>query len=429
MGEQAASTTRTDTLPPSVFTPFLTVLVVWRSATPMLMIIAFAAVLRSPGLGDRRALARLGMVAVAVLMANVALLAWLRRRDHRPGWVVHPAAMGADVAVMVGLLVANAAVLPARTFLLEARDAFNIYLLGTAALWTYLRSARAGVAILGIGALGQVAGVMVNGYPLEAVGTAKLWTRQIWGPVAVLLVWALALIVRRAVAEQREGARLREEAAREREQAAHERAENAREKGETAALIRAHDEVLPLLSAIVRACEDATDPEEGLERIRRLALQADDVIREGFERPDPVWGDVRTGVTELVRQCRQRQRESPRPARIQVFTATGEPALPDELREALLGATEQALRNAEQHARADSITVSLEVDDREVRVIVADDGVGFDPEMVRGGRFGIQGSIYGRLEEVGGRAELDTAPGQGCVWVLAVAPPESGVAR
>lgn len=415
-------------LPPGLFTPFLTVLVVWRAVTPVLVIVAFSAVLRPSGTGDRRALAWLVTMALVLLAVNAVLLAWLRVRGPQTLRIGHPIAVGADVAVMAGALVANAAVLPERTFLLEARDVFSVYLLGTAALWTYLRSPRAGAAILGVGAVAHLVGVAVNGYPVEAVATAKLWTRQLWGPVAVALVWALGVIVGRAVAEQREGARLREAAAREREEAAHQRAENARESGEKAALVRAHDEVLPLLSAIVHASEEAADPEADLERVRRLAQQADDVIREGFERQESAAGGVRAGVRELVRACRDRQRESPRPARVQMFTPAAEPILPPAMREALLGATEQALRNAEQHAQADNITVSVEVGDREVRVIVADDGVGFDPESVGGDRFGVRGSIPGRLEEVGGRAVLDTAPGQGCVWELAVRPPESGVA-
>jgi signal transduction histidine kinase len=49
-----------------------------------------------------------------------------------------------------------------------------------------------------------------------------------------------------------------------------------------------------------------------------------------------------------------------------------------------------------------------------VEVTVRDHGRGFDPEAERGGfDFGIEQSITGRMREVGGRAELWSAPGRG----------------
>lgn len=392
-------------LPSSLFTPFLTVLVGLRAVAPLVAVAEFASVVPVPGPGDRPALLWLAGVAAAVPAANLVALAWLRAQG-RIEWIWHPATVVVDVAVMVALLLANAVVLPQQTFLLEARDVFNLYVLGTAALWTYLRRPWAGVAILGLGAAAQALAVVVNGYPLAAAGALRLWVGQIWGLVAVVLVSFMSLVVRRAVAEQRQGARLKAQAERERE--------------EMAALAQAHDEVLPLLAAIVRASEEHERPEAQLERIRRLAQQADDVVREVFQRRHTAAGELLAGVGELVRECRERQREAARPTRVQVFVPDVEPGLPHDAREALLAAAEQALRNAEQHARAEVITLSVEADEHEVRLVVADDGVGFQPQAVGHDRFGVRGSIRARVESVGGRAVLDTAPQQGSVWELAV---------
>lgn len=407
-------------LPATMSRPFLTVLLVWRAVAPLPVLVVFASVVRPPGLGDRRALLWLTALAVVILVANLAALWLVQDSRSHPERVSHPAAVGVDVTIMGGALLANAVVLPAESFLLEARDAFNLYVLGTAALWTYLRSPMAGLGILAVGALVQVAGIVLNGYPLEAVGTAKPWARLIWGPTAVVLVWGLALILSRAVAEQREGAHLRAEA--------------ARERAEMAALGRAHDEVLPILSEIVRTTEQDDLHRDQLDRVRRLAQQADDVVREGFHRPGAPGGELRAGIAELVHQSRERQRAAARPARVQLFCESGEPLLPPYQRKALLAASDQALRNAEQHAQANTIQVSIEADDDQVRVVVSDDGVGFDPQAVTNDRFGIRGSIQARMDDVGGRAVLDTAPQQGCVWELVVRhgpapPPESGVAE
>lgn len=399
-------------LPPALFTPFLTVLVGLRAVAPLLAAATFASVARAPG--DRRALLWLAFAAVAVFAANLGFLAWLLARNRGTEWTKHPATIVADVAVMVGVLLGNAAVVPEQTFLLESRDVFNLYVMGTAALWVYLRRPWTGVAILAVGAVTQALGVVLNGYPLEAVGGLRLWVRQAWGPVAVVLVSFMSLVVRRAAAEQRHGAQLKAQA--------------EQERAEMAALARAHDEVLPLLAAIVRASEARERPEKQLERIRRLAQQADDVVREVFQRQPSAGGALIAGVEELVHACRERQREAARPIRVQLFVPDREPGLPADACQALLAATEQALRNAEQHARAEVVTVSVEADDDEVRVVVADDGIGFEPEAVGNDRFGVRGSIRGRLESVGGRAVLDTAPQQGCVWELAVSasPPKGG---
>lgn len=215
----------------------------------------------------------------------------------------------------------------------------------------------------------------------------------------------MTVVVTRAVAERRQGARLRAAAA-------HERAE-------AASLVRAHDEVLPLLSAIVRASESGASS-EGLERIRRLALQADDVVRERFEHPGPPPGEICAGVAAMVHACRERQREASRPVRVRLSLPDVEPRVSEAARAALLAATDQALGNAERHAGADTITVTVEADGRDVHVVVADDGAGFDPEAVGRDRFGVRGAILQRLSGAGGRATLDTAPGQGCVWELSV---------
>lgn len=402
----------TAALPPALFAPFLTVLVGLRAVSPLLVAAMFASVARSPA--DRRALLWLVIAATAVLGANLGFLAWLLAPNRRAERIRHPATIVADVAVMVALLLSNAVVVSEQTFLLEARDVFNIYVMGTAVVWVYLRRPWTGVAILGIGAVAQAVGVVVNGYALEAVSSLRFWIRQIWGPVAVVLVSFMSLVVRRAVAEQREGAQLMAQA--------------ERERADMAALAQAHDEVLPLLAAIVRATEAREGRDLQLERIRRLAQQADDVVREVFERQPSVGGQLIAGVDELVHGCRERQREAPRPTRVQLFVPDYEPDLPGDARQALLAATEQALRNAEQHGRAEVVTVSVEADDDEVRVVVADDGIGFEPEAVGKDRFGVRGSIRGRLESVGGRAVLDTAPQHGCVWELAVSasPPKEG---
>lgn len=75
----------------------------------------------------------------------------------------------------------------------------------------------------------------------------------------------------------------------------------------------------------------------------------------------------------------------------------------------------EALANAERHARPRHIRVRWECDGTTARLVVADDGRGFDP--ARGGRsgsYGIQG-MRERANAVGARLEIDSEPFVGTV--------------
>lgn len=69
--------------------------------------------------------------------------------------------------------------------------------------------------------------------------------------------------------------------------------------------------------------------------------------------------------------------------------------------------------NAARHAQVDSVSLYAEVEPDQVNVFVRDRGVGFDLANVNGDRHGVRGSIIGRMERHGGRAEIISAPGEG----------------
>ena len=73
----------------------------------------------------------------------------------------------------------------------------------------------------------------------------------------------------------------------------------------------------------------------------------------------------------------------------------------------------EAMNNAVRHSRASQVTVRLAEENDEVRLAVADDGVGFDPRLVdRGTHFGLQ-LIAERVRAAGGRVVVDTRLGTG----------------
>ncbi|MFI0452400.1 sensor histidine kinase [Actinomadura sp. 6N118] len=80
------------------------------------------------------------------------------------------------------------------------------------------------------------------------------------------------------------------------------------------------------------------------------------------------------------------------------------PALP-----VLYHAAQESLTNAHRHACAERVSVEVELGRREARLVVEDDGKGFESQ-VEG--FGVRG-MRERLELVGGSLRIDSAPGEG----------------
>ncbi|MDI7276029.1 MAG: histidine kinase [Anaerolineae bacterium] len=100
------------------------------------------------------------------------------------------------------------------------------------------------------------------------------------------------------------------------------------------------------------------------------------------------------------------------------FVAAGEERrLPPDLELAVFRIVQEALRNVEQHAQARHVRVHLGFDERGVRVVVEDDGVGFTvpaspDDLARQGHFGLLG-MRERAMLFGGWLALTSQPGHG----------------
>ena len=95
---------------------------------------------------------------------------------------------------------------------------------------------------------------------------------------------------------------------------------------------------------------------------------------------------------------------------------SGEPVpLLPELEVTLYRVAQEALANAEKHARASRIAVSLTYTGDVVLLDVRDDGAGFDPASPAcgdGTGFGLQ-AMRQRVRRVAGMFVLESAPGEG----------------
>jgi signal transduction histidine kinase len=84
---------------------------------------------------------------------------------------------------------------------------------------------------------------------------------------------------------------------------------------------------------------------------------------------------------------------------------------------------QEALTNVRKHAQATSVTVGLQAQDGQVRLEVADDGIGFEPEeipvLVAHGHFGLM-SMRQRAELAGGSCNWISAPRQGTRVIVSI---------
>ncbi len=76
--------------------------------------------------------------------------------------------------------------------------------------------------------------------------------------------------------------------------------------------------------------------------------------------------------------------------------------------EALYRIAQEALHNVVKHANASNATVRIAREGEGVRVVVSDDGIGFDPARALDG-FGLRG-MRARAEQVGGSLEIESGP-------------------
>ncbi|HYE55322.1 MAG TPA: GAF domain-containing protein [Chitinophagaceae bacterium] len=94
------------------------------------------------------------------------------------------------------------------------------------------------------------------------------------------------------------------------------------------------------------------------------------------------------------------------------YSASGDlHSLPVDMKIAMLRILQEAIHNVAKYAHASEVTIELEVDNP-VRLLIRDNGQGFDVSAQRSG-IGIR-NIHERARQFRGTAQIDSAPGKGC---------------
>jgi signal transduction histidine kinase len=92
------------------------------------------------------------------------------------------------------------------------------------------------------------------------------------------------------------------------------------------------------------------------------------------------------------------------------------PDLTEELQIAVFRVVQEALTNVARHSGAGRASVLATCRDSHLRVVVEDDGAGFDPTLPTG-RLGIAG-MHERMELLGGELRIESSPGSGAAVVI-----------
>jgi len=161
-----------------------------------------------------------------------------------------------------------------------------------------------------------------------------------------------------------------------------------------------HDSVLQSLVLIQRS--------DNPRRMANLARRQERELRAWL------YGDVPTGDPTTLHAAIEvltSELEADHDARIEAVIVGDQPL--DDAARALVAALREAIVNAARHADVDRIDVFVEADDTELTGFVRDTGIGFDPATVPADRHGINDSIIGRVERVGGTAVVESNLGVG----------------
>jgi len=180
-----------------------------------------------------------------------------------------------------------------------------------------------------------------------------------------------------------------------------------------------HDEFGQLLAALTVQLglleRDAGQQEVVRDRIRGLK-QAAREIQDQLHRLAIRLRPASLDHLGLVRALEQYVQEFRRQYHIDVeFEAVGmqDARLPEEVETAIFRIVQESLTNVVLHARATHVDVLLSLRDNHIVAMIEDDGVGFSPtSAAMEGHLGIFG-MRERVEMLGGRFILESAPGKG----------------
>ena len=199
------------------------------------------------------------------------------------------------------------------------------------------------------------------------------------------------------------------------------RAIEAQEAERTRIARELHDEagqVLTALSLHLRALEEDVESEAVRDRIaalRRSVSEASTGIRELAVRLRPP-ALAEHGLVDAIEEQAAQLRATGIPVEVDLRGIGSD--LAEDVQTVLFRVVQEALTNVARHSGATNVSIVASAHHGRLRLVVEDDGAGFDPAAPTG-RLGLAG-IRERVEMIGGGLRIESSPGAGTAVVVDV---------
>jgi two-component system, NarL family, sensor histidine kinase YdfH len=150
------------------------------------------------------------------------------------------------------------------------------------------------------------------------------------------------------------------------------------------------------------------------------------ILKQSMEKARATLADARRAIDDLRQPVEHDLAESVRQEARHFTDATGilcEPQIdltvdvPDQISETAIRAISEGLTNAARHAKANHVTLRLAAVEKELEIEICDDGVGFDPQAVEIGHYGLLG-MRERVRLAGGGLEVRSGTGKGTCLLI-----------
>jgi PAS domain S-box-containing protein len=123
-----------------------------------------------------------------------------------------------------------------------------------------------------------------------------------------------------------------------------------------------------------------------------------------------------SALERLAEDCAQTYQIS---AEVQAVGFDNQPELDNRINEALYRVAQESITNAVRHGRAHSVNLLAARQTSSVRLVIEDDGCGFDPKEVGAGHYGLVG-MRERVATLGGQLTIESTVGRGTSIVVGV---------
>jgi signal transduction histidine kinase len=210
-----------------------------------------------------------------------------------------------------------------------------------------------------------------------------------------------------------------------------ERVINAQEEERKRIARELHDEIAQAVTALLMSLEGIEIPgaeislmlQDRISRAKRLSENALHELRAMIHDLRPAALDD-LGLFPAIRWHAE-QHLTPLGIQVSIDTRALKSRLPPSVETVVFRVMQEAISNISRHANARNVRILLESNGTAMIARIEDDGLGFEPSRPRGGEgWGLVG-MRERVNLIGGKVEVSTAPGSGTKIVITI-PVESG---